>query len=499
MAFSIQTNVSSIIAQDNLRVTNEFQGRTISRLTSGYRINQSGDDAAGLAVANKFRSDISELMQGVRNANDGISTLQIVDGGLNNISKILDRLTTLATQSATDTFNGDRNTLNNEYQDLLTEIDRQASNIGLVANGANNKLAKVYIGGGSSQSNAQVAIDLSGSASRVDATSLGVGNTGIGSGGTALTGNTVRLDNTAVAFLAGGETQAFTFRVFDNAATSVTVTVTGDADGLTGAEVVDQLNSALSEYNINASIVGAGSDVGELQFGGTAAFAVSVAAASGGNAVATTASTAVNDSNYQYGIAAGDFTAVTVGSEVVTFANADGSQAVTLDTTTGATVSAAITELNAQLGSLGITAIADEAGTGISLQSSSAFNIVVTTAAGTGSIFGAAGAKTVDAPAAGTSETANGLAAVSAISNAITSLGLVQGRVGTAQNRLQQAINLAQSQVSSFSAAESRIRDADIAAEAANLTKAQVLQQSTIAALAQANSAPQAVLALLRG
>ena len=115
MALSIQTNVNSLIAQENLRVNSDFQAKTIQRLTSGYRINQSGDDAAGLAVANKFRSDVSELTQGVRNANDGLSTLQIVDGGLNNISRMLDRLQTLASQSASATFSGNRTTLNNEY------------------------------------------------------------------------------------------------------------------------------------------------------------------------------------------------------------------------------------------------------------------------------------------------------------------------------------------------------------------------------------------------
>src|SRR5918998_3285975 len=126
MSLSIQTNVNSLMAQENLRVNNEFQGRTISRLTSGFRINSSGDDAAGLAVANKFRSDTAELQQGVRNANDGISTLQIIDGGLNNVSKMLDRLKTLATQSASATFTDDRALLNTEYQALLTAIDRQA-------------------------------------------------------------------------------------------------------------------------------------------------------------------------------------------------------------------------------------------------------------------------------------------------------------------------------------------------------------------------------------
>src|SRR5450432_2103197 len=106
MSISIQTNVNSLIAQENLRVNSNFQSKTIQRLTSGYRINQSGDDAAGLGVANAYRSQVAELTQGVRNANDGVSTLQIVDGGLSNITKMLDRAKTLATEAASDTFTG---------------------------------------------------------------------------------------------------------------------------------------------------------------------------------------------------------------------------------------------------------------------------------------------------------------------------------------------------------------------------------------------------------
>ena len=89
--------------------------------------------------------------------------------------------------------------------------------------------------------------------------------------------------------------------------------------------------------------------------------------------------------------------------------------------------------------------------------------------------------------------------AVLALASAVKALGQAQAAVGKGQNQLNYAVNLAQSQISNFSAAESRIRDADIAAEAANLTKAQVLQQASMAAMAQANSAPQAVLTLLRG
>src|SRR5436190_17121703 len=166
---SIQTNVASLIAQNNLRVNSDFQSRTIGRITSGFRINSSGDDAAGLAIANKYRSDVAELTQGVRNANDGVSTLQIIDGGLNNISTILDRLKTLASESASGTFTGSRTTLDNEYQDLIGEINRQADNINLgTNNGTSIASLSVYIGG----NQPSVTVDLS--AGGVDAATLGI-------------------------------------------------------------------------------------------------------------------------------------------------------------------------------------------------------------------------------------------------------------------------------------------------------------------------------------
>jgi flagellin len=94
---------------------------------------------------------------------------------------------------------------------------------------------------------------------------------------------------------------------------------------------------------------------------------------------------------------------------------------------------------------------------------------------------------------------AGATAAVSAVSNAVKALGTAQAVIGNGEDQLNYAINLATSQITNFSAAESQIRDADIAQEAANLTKAQTLQQASIAAMAQANSAPQAVLSLLKG
>jgi flagellin len=200
VGFQINTNVSSLQAQEYLRINSDFQSKTISRVTSGLRIVSSGDDAAGLAIANGFRSDQAVLNQGVRNANDGLSQLQIADGGINNISKLLDRARSLATQSASGTFSGDRSVLNSEFQSVIGEIDRQAQAIGLDSNGVFAKNLSVFIGGGRANNgttaitNGSVSVDLTNST--VDAKSLGL--KGVQSSGIAATDIGTGSANTSV-------------------------------------------------------------------------------------------------------------------------------------------------------------------------------------------------------------------------------------------------------------------------------------------------------------
>ncbi|MDE3153959.1 MAG: flagellin FliC [Acidobacteriota bacterium] len=127
-SFSVVTNIASVNAQANLYQTNRNLNTTLTRLSSGLRINYSGDDAAGLGVANGYRSDLATLNQGILNANDGLSSLQIKDGALNNVSQLLDRLSTLATQAASgSTTDASRTILNNEFQDVLSEINRETT------------------------------------------------------------------------------------------------------------------------------------------------------------------------------------------------------------------------------------------------------------------------------------------------------------------------------------------------------------------------------------
>jgi flagellin len=506
---SIQTNVASLEAQNFVNINASFQNNTIEQLSSGYRINSSGDDAAGLATANQYAGTVATLTQGVLNANNAISTLQIADGGISNISTILNRLQTLATESASSTFAGNRTTVNNEYQGLLTEINRQAASIHLDTGGLYNNNLVTYVGGGNNQANSQVAVDLSGANNAVDSTALGIQNTSVAGGGTELTGNTVNLNNTAATFLAGGNTQVFNFNIATSTGnTAVAVTVSGGAAGLTGTGAVNSLNSSLAQYGISASIA----NDGGLQFGGSTAFTVSTAAASGGNEVATATSTAVNTSNYNLDSSTGvggAFAAFTTGggtsaSETVVFNTASGAKTVTLDSTNAGSLSQAETTLNTALSGTGISAVTTANGSNISFQSTTSFSVNETAytagaGGGTGNLFGGTGAVAVTGPSANASNTGNAIQALSALTTAISNLGLTQGVVGAGENKLNYAVNLAQSQITNFSAAESGIKDANVAQEAANLTKAQVLQQASLAALAQANSAPQAVLSLLKG
>ncbi len=486
MSISFQTNYAALVAENNLNTNNNFQTQTIEALTSGYRINSSGDDPAGLAVANQYQSTITELTQGVLNGNAGVSTLQIADGGLSNITTILDRLQTLATESASSTFTGNRANVNVEYQQLVQQISQQADNIGLAAGGSLNVQNQVYIGGGNTSANSQIEIDLSGNQNQVDAAGLGLAGTSVLGGGTELAGNTVRLDAPGGTFLSGSATQTFAFNLISGgAATAVTATVTGTAGGINQSTVLSQLNSQLSQYGITASV----DSNGQLNFGGTAAFTVKTTTADATDEIATTASTGTNNGVYSvagqavYGAAA----------ETLTIQNAQGTATVALPA--AGTVASALAAINAKTDTLGIYAVANAAGTGISLQSSNNFTTSSTAAGGT---FTAAGAQTTTDPTTASTATGNALAAVAAINNAISQLGSVQSRVGAGENVLSYAISLANSQITNFSSAEAGIKDADVATEAANLTKAQVIQQASVAALAQANATPQSLLKLLQ-
>jgi len=499
---SIQTNIDSLVAQQNLNLDNQFQSQTIQQLTSGYRINKSGDDAAGLAVANGINSQIAQLTQGVNNANNGLSQLEIVDGGLSNISTILNRLQTLATESASNTFTGSRVTLNQEYSSLLSEITRQASNINLASGGSFNTALSVFIGGGTDTANSTVAVDLSGSQNAVDATSLGLSNTNVLGAGTGFTDNTVSLNSST--FLASSASESFTFNaVVNGVAQSATVTVNGSTAGISGSDVISQLNQQLGAAGLE-SIVATQSSTGQLEFSSTNAFNVTDLAGSSAVLIGVTDTAAASANNAVNYVLSGG-TTFAASTETLTFQQNGQTFDVNLTAAQEASVSSTVAAINAVTAQYGIYAVANSGASGtpgtpngIDFQSADTFTVADSGAAAT-DILGttATTAQSPTAPAGG-SVTANADRAITAINNAIQQLGLTQGVVGAGENTLNYAINLAQSQITNFSSEESSIKDADIATAAANLSKSQVLEQTAVAALAQANAEPQAILKLLQ-
>ena len=125
MGFRINTNISSIAAQRSLSVNNRESENNLAKLSSGTRITKAADDAAGLAISEKMKSGIRSMKQADRNANDGISMVQIAEGGLNEVSSILTRMRELAVQTASDTVGDvERDMTNMEYQNLKLELDR---------------------------------------------------------------------------------------------------------------------------------------------------------------------------------------------------------------------------------------------------------------------------------------------------------------------------------------------------------------------------------------
>jgi len=537
VAFSVNTNVTSLQAQNNLRASSEFQSKTINRVTSGLRIVNSGDDAAGLAIANGFRSDQAVLGQGIRNANDGLSTLQTIDGGMNNISLLLDRARTLATQSASGTFAGGTNgraNLNSEFQSVITEISRQAQAVGMNTGGQFAKALSVFIGGGEDASgqinnnaaiaNGSISVDLSRSA--VVSKALGLSTFQTAAPTVAPNLGTITAGTTA-----GAVDLNFFGAGFDGGIT-VTANNVGSATSLN--DVVADINTAIATAAtaagtgaaaFKAAGIVATTDGKSIQFqSANAAFSVSggtngPAAAQNilGTAAAAVQIGAQGDKqlklDYGTSLGAGQSQVMTISmvdstGALVSTSVTMGGAGITTKANQVAAINTALKAANNDLSKL-VAVDQDAAANGsIVIMGGTDFKVYIGAASTAGQGLTQTGTAT---QAVFNDSAANGAGgavdilnqtdaqqAVNALANAVSTLGSAQAAVGKGENNFNYAMNLAQSQTTNLAAAESRIRDADLASEAANLTKAQIMIQAGTAALAQANSAPQAILSLLK-
>ena len=474
MALGINTNVASISAQNQLNKSQELSNQALERLSSGLRINSAKDDAAGLAISTRFQSQISGLNVATRNANDGISLAQTTEGALDEITNNLQRIRELAVQSANATNSAsDRLALNDEVQQRIEEIDRISSQT------AFNGL-KVLDGSFGSQQ-FQVGAN-AGETIGIDLTQ-GTTKESIGQIASA--------EDLQVASSTGGAT--FSVKVGD--ADAVDIAVAEDASAADVAE-------AISDKNINGISLVSATNVQDLAFGtvndstgaGTSTYTVSIKVgdadavdvsleiASGGSATSQDVADAISSAGI-------DGLAVEVSSSGLKF---------TVDS--GENFSVTENSFSGSTGGGGFAASVTTGGGGaqfgqISVNALESFSITDSSGVvGGDDSFGLTGS--LEEVKVDTVDNAND--AIQRVDAALQTVNGLRGELGAIQNRFESTIANLSTSVENLSASNSRILDADFAAETAKLSKSQVLQQAGISVLAQANARPQQVLSLLQ-
>jgi flagellin len=496
----INNNLMAMNTHRQLGINANNGSKSIEKLSSGYRINRAGDDAAGLAISEKMRAQIRGLSKASRNAQDSISLVQTAEGALNETQAILQRMRELAVQSANDTnVDADRTALQNEVDQLATEITRISNNTEfnerkLLDGGLNstNLGELTFHIGANAQQNVQLSIGA------MDAFSLGVAGNGVNA--TVASGAT---DITAAAIdgSAGGTS------LVDAETLTITATETVlDAAGavsLAGLSIQVSSGSELNGYSFVLESVGDANNGSEsARISGTQILITGDFTNSGFSATGDL-SGAINTALS----AAGFSSTVTVGGATDS-GNANDSGAIAGGTDAGVTLTVQDSATNS--GSVSISGGATSAtftGANFSGLSLTLDGSVTSGTAGTINLAGADAADfsggsfveeatIVDGVDISTQTTAD--AAITTINSAITLVSDERAKLGAVQNRLEHTIKNLDTSAENLQASESRIRDVDMAKEMMEFTKNNILQQAAQAMLAQANQAPQGVLQLLR-
>lgn len=481
MAQVINTNVMSLNAQRNLSTSGTDLATALQRLSSGLRINSAKDDAAGLAISNRFTTQIRGLNQAARNANDGISLAQTAESALGELTNNLQRIRELAVQAANATNSAsDRVALDQEVQQRISEINRVATQTSF--NG--QRLLDGSFGNASFQVGAnagetiQVSLTTSMKTNALGqiATAAGTAVTNTASAGGGLTiqlGTSTAINVNASANYAG---PSATYQGGDSAYAKLAAIQAAGITGLTATAT-----NSVTEGSAFATVTNG--------TGGTQSYSFSV------NGVVvysnTTASAAISVNEVAAGINQNANTtgvSATVAGGVLTLTAADARNIVTDQTIvagTGGTGTGTTIADNTYRGSITLSATEN-----ITLGGGNRADF------GFGSTSYAKDTTTLVSVDVLDVTAAND--AMLRVDAALTAVSSLRSTFGAIQGRFESTISNLQSVSENLTASRSRILDADFASETANLTRAQILQQAGVAILAQANSTPQNVLALLR-
>ena len=489
----IQNNIMAMNAYRNYTNNTSALSKNLEKLSSGYKINRAGDDAAGLAISEKMRAQITGLEGAQSNAKDGISLVQTAEGALTEVHDMLNRMYSLAEQSANGTYENetDRAQLQKEVSNLKDEINRIAD---------------------SSNFNGIKLLDGSLSETKVDVSAATLNSAAV----TAATVDATSALST-VAITTSATTGPFSYSVEYSDANGKLQTVSVDyAAGATAGDTATNIAAALKKNSALSGLFDISETGGSITFTaketGTNGSKITKVSTTDGTSGAAGAVTSADGADSYVNIAGGAQTAIKDGDsitingttyEFVTSADDKVSNEGAVAVQLGTNMTDSIANLNKALESAGIKAVKNnndlqlsptKYGAGLNLQigdTSDDFNQLTvsindchTTSLGIADldIGTQAGAK----------------AALDTIKNAINYVSDVRGGLGATQNRLDHTINNLSVMQENIQDAESSIRDTDVAEEMMSYTKNNILIQSAQAMLAQANQVPQGVLQLLQ-
>jgi len=528
MTATINTNINSLTAQRNLTNSQMSLSTSITRLSSGLRINSAKDDAAGLSISERFTSQIRGLNQAARNANDGISLAQTAEGALGASNTILQRIRELAVQSANATNSAsDRAALNQEVSQLGAELNRIAKTTQF--NGQNIldgsfTSADFQVGANANQTINATTANFSTSkygnnrqgsvvAGAVTA-NVAKGDLNVGSTATMTASSAVA--SAAASMVKGTTTSSIiadaAFKI-DGSLGSATLSV---AKGDSAKTVAATINAKTGSTGVTAS---ARTEIDLASFVASSSYSLEIVS---DNSTAVTVSFTSGASNNADGLAAAIGAINEKSSQTgVTAKLNDAGSGISLTNATGEDImvrnkSAATStfDVNDYNGTALLTAVAGDTGTiaaasiayvtgSLALDSDKSFAVSATAgstnALKTAYILGTTGAsqlQSTDTLDVGTVEAAT--RSLSTVDAAISVVSSQRAKFGALQSRFETAISSLNTTSENLSASRSRVQDADFAVETANLSRAQILQQAGTAMVAQANQLPQGVLALLR-
>jgi len=481
MSLTVNTNLASLNAQNAISSNQAGLSTAMQRLSTGLKINSAADNAAGYAISQRMTSQINGNTQAASNANDAISLTQTAQGDLSNITASLQQIRTLAVQAANGSNSAsDRAALNNQAQQLISEISRVATNssfngINLLDGSFNGQ--SFQIGGNNTASNSitiptignatAAALGGSGSSTATTVTSA-VTTAAITAGAVTLNGYQIPASTTGTS---AGQSAASAYSIaaaINSVSSNSGVIATANATTVTGIAA-----TTLTAVPTSATLTINGIQLGNVAAGGAVAgeganWAAAINLVSGQSGVTATA----NATTGLVTLNAADGRAIDLGAGFTGAATGGLTTAITQATMTlTSTAASGITVSGGLVASAGLTAATTAPQTTIAVNSVSSVNLNTATGAS---------------------------AALTAIDGALEQVSTSASTLGAYQNRFTAAINTLQTDNVNTTASRSRITDADFAAETANLSRAQVLQQAGTAMLAQANQSSQGVLSLLR-